>query len=604
MRPKLRLKVRRQGMFINKALRGITIYLSRPIPGRAMNASVEGHAKGRLNVYDGLLSAIRIAWITAILIDALLLEISSLVFSLDVAVLTLLVYEGHPQVTKGLDRPGDGRANFFEHDRYIKLLISLTAIGYALIIIPTTDVHVPHAIEPIIHALPGHGATIQSISLALAYSIGAALVIGVYLFHREPYEEGVLLRCNTLIMESFGTEFAENDRSWRRGFLSGPGSPYPWIVTVELLVGTAVSIITLLLGALFVALLSIPVVLVVIVAAWIGWDLIRHRLDIHAGLLEFTADLSEEIETPKRWFFEVELIDAGIKGIMFGGQLVLVLYLLVITFAAWIVPFLSEVLSTVPTAIEITIEFILSGAVPPGGLPLIGLKILYVIGIGSFSLAYFGYVFYVWYLFVQRFPGWIGAYPNVPNTVTAPRLPNFVIAKVIGLSIVYYGTVFVLYSSDLAAPSRTFSVVSMLLPILGTGATMLLFLDYHGVRPREMPGRILLGDHWRIPLFFLFVGIPPRLTYETGVAYILIAAAFVLGGYISDLLRTVEDKIPVEDAVAVTLFAILTVYVVFIAGAAINITGNVFPYAFAVPVVLIAFLGLLAWDVVTQRRRE
>ena len=400
--------------------------------------------------YAGFWLVLRLLWLALALANATVVHLDRVVYAMEVVLLIGLVGETHTRFTSGIDPGPPDEDSLLARDVGAQILFILTFLGYLAVLVRILHVPVPPPFAAILETTLPTGL-LSLFLLAIGIMLWSGVFIGGYAHLRDPGLNGCLHR---VVGRLIGFTAADVRSEWIDELEGALDGDYTWPVTsvviglVALQVGTIVSLLAFMMASLALPILRYPLFFLIVVVAWLGYDFYTARLADHESIRGLVAHVSHEIDRPQSWLFDLEVLEAGFKGVtttlflVMGG--VLILFLLAGAGA-----------DALRTGGSLVFEMggVLAGQLSqfgPGALlnrPSLFLSTFGVLSLGlvlsTFAVGIYGFA--LWYQLLQRLPTWIGRYWEDDRTLVETRpLPSFatVIFSVLALS--YYGLVWLL----------------------------------------------------------------------------------------------------------------------------------------------------------------
>lgn len=267
-------------------------------------------------IYLTVSIATRFVWLALALTNFVFHTVSVAAFTSELLVFVFLTFESHPFLLKGLDPKPEDDDNVFVHDRGLQILITVAVLAYLVPFSQAISIHLPHALGEALHILLPTAGLAWWMALVQAFSFGA--VFGFYLDRAEP-DGAVIGRIARSLLGIEPDDLAADELDEiERALRATERSIHQWRLVLfnAYAVGFVVAVATFLYALGVTALFLVPKLLAIVVVGWLLHDILQQRFDFDDGLGHFLQEVGEEIEQPKRWFLKMEMIEAGLKGVM------------------------------------------------------------------------------------------------------------------------------------------------------------------------------------------------------------------------------------------------------------------------------------------------
>lgn len=539
-------------------------------------ALVAAHSRERL--YLGCSTVIRLVWLMLGLSSFVIHGVSVAAFSAEFLVMVFLTYEAHPILLKGLDPKPDDSGNFFMEDTGIKFLVTTAVIAYFVPLTEILGVHLPHGIGKIVHHY------VASETRAWLILFGGLLclspIFGLYLSRAEP--QGAIIRraSGAVLGHEPDDLYAEDQQELHDALESAERSAKDWTVigVHSFVIGLMVALTALGYGLVFASIFQIPRILILIVILWLGHDILQHQFDLEAGLGHFLREFGEEIEQPKRWFLEVEMIEGGLKGILmtlfigigiaFTGLLLSTIFKFTFTSFDALIQTFSLLWSLLVT------EGVSRFLSKPTQVLTIANAVLVFITVGALAPITGAVSAVVWYAILDRVPYWTADFHYESETEPAEARPlsNALLIAYLFAWLAFSYTLVVL--APMASAETFIANIYFLIALIGLVLWELIptFLLYRALKSfdrQRISGTSLNRDNHIILGLLLFptLALIPVGTYSLRAVLGLLLVG-ILGYYFADVLHYINKRLQskIKATVVFQVYVVLFVGIVFAAG--------------------------------------
>lgn len=547
----------------------------------------------RRRVFEATFVLVRLAWLGAALVHFTVVDLPVVTFSLEVGVLAVLIAKFHPNLLNALLGPSSDPDAFFSTDRGIRFLVVGSVAVYLAILVRHFDVHVPHGLGHLLdHSLPG--GRMALFGSVMLFAFGSAFAIGLYVYVRD---STVLVSTVDNVFQF--TRYRHREVELLRLALDRPFARRGIYLHLQaavclVLTGLITSIIAFIFALLASLFIRFPELLVVTVVCWLGYDVWARRFDTTAHRWELLAQVSEEIDAPKEWFLDVEVVEFGLKGVVATMAIVLGLFASVLSFGSVVISVPELGLEMFHDAVAGTSAGHVASSTSVRSAVVIGLLIVPITVTTALVLAYTAYC---WYVLFDRLEIWVQAYHGHDPAVDDPEaLPPHASVTYPGLSIAYFAVAWT-FRFDLTY------LEAVLLVIAEFGFVLWVVRRAHR-NVRSLEYRPTLGsirrDNLRIPHFLsTSMVVPFAFTQPAADTALLVVfvVSFLLLYFIGEFDRWIERRIEARPHVGAVLDTYALLVAVGIVFATTSLVPELSPLVYFLPVIGVVLYGstFLEW---------